>query len=129
MTPEQQAAIIEAVARAIYDADNAIDGDRVGDMLYEDFRIGGDREGAIDQVMRVCASAAAAAIAAHERALADVGYVIVPREPSESMIEAARDTQHSIESVTEDMAPSTGVQVANFWRAMIDAAAGTREGG
>lgn len=71
--------IVEAVARAIYDAPNGIDGDQVSDMLYEDERItGANAEECRAQTMAVCRSAARAAIAAHEAALMAAGMVIVP---------------------------------------------------
>ena len=55
-------------------------------------------------------SYAAAAIAAHKAALADEGLVIVPREPTEAMLNAARG----------DFAGAELLAIA-FWQAMIKA--------
>lgn len=98
--------MIERVARAIYDAQNGIDGDQVGDMLYTDHRIDGpDAETCRAQVMRVCNYAARAAIAAM-------------REPTEVMIEASNrewDGRMSYRS-------------SGAWQAMIDAALSEKSG-
>lgn len=56
--------IVEQVARAIRDAENGIDGDTVGDMLYEDFRIEGNADECRAQLLVVCRAAARAAIGA-----------------------------------------------------------------
>ena len=58
---------------------------------------------------------ARAAIAAHESALAEAGYVIVPREPTGEMIAAgnASGIKASVRTVTSDV-----------WRAMVEAAVG-----
>ncbi len=57
-----------------------------------------------------CISDARTAIAAHEAALAEAGYVIVPREPTEAMIEAGAPYQS--EAV-----------LRCAWRAMVEAGA------
>jgi len=49
-------------------------------------------------------------------ALAAAGYVIVPREPTEAMLEAG--------ALTEDLDIGFAEQGANLWRAMIAAAPG-----
>ena len=82
--------VFELVGVAIYDAPNGIDGDQLADMLIEDDRISGTTlEECIAQVREVCRMAARAAIDAHKAALAEAGYVIVPREPTDTMMAAA----------------------------------------
>lgn len=105
----------ERVARAIFDAENGLDGDRIGDMLYEDFRIEGDKDEAIAQVMMVCRMAARAAISAVEAWNTKAGYVTVPREPTEAMVNADFDRPNR-------RLPITGEEVIDIWRAMCDAA-------
>lgn len=55
--------MVERVAKAIFDAENGLDGDCVGDMIYEDFRIDGPVDNAMKETMIVCTMAARAAIA------------------------------------------------------------------
>lgn len=62
----------EAVARALAYQDSAID----------------DRKRYADEVWEEYLDAADAAITAHLKALADAGYVVVPREPTEAMLDA-----------------------------------------
>lgn len=79
----------EVVAQAIYDAPNGIDGDQVGDMLIEDFRIEGETpKDCVAMVEEICRHAADAAIAALEAA----GYVVAPIEPTQEMVEAAANS-------------------------------------
>lgn len=70
--------IVESVARALCrDATE-------GKISVE----GAPYEALIDTIWRDWETAARAAIAAHTAALAAAGYVIVPREPTEAMLEA-----------------------------------------
>lgn len=80
-------AIVEIIARAIYAADNGIDGDTIGSMLYEDFRIEPKGQPGVDPAtecrdatLGVCKTAATAALSA----LRAAGYAVVAREPSAS---------------------------------------------
>jgi 3-oxoacyl-[acyl-carrier-protein] synthase III len=56
--------MVERVARAIYDAENGIDGDQIADMLVEDFRIYGTADECREMTMEVCRQAARAALVA-----------------------------------------------------------------
>lgn len=77
--------LVEAMARAIYDADNGIDGDTIAEIIHENFRIeAADGNRGIDNTMAVCRIAARAALAAAREA----GYAIVPVAPTEAMTEA-----------------------------------------
>ena len=100
--------IVERVAQAIYDAPNGIDGDQLADMLLDDDRISGANvEECRRQILAVCRQVAIAAIEVHKAALAEAGYKIVAREPSEDMMAAGADFDYSPEDI---------------WRAMWDAA-------
>ena len=57
-------------------------------------------------------SSARVALDEHKRALAEAGYVIVPREPTEAMVDAA-------DPICTVDAGQQGVDPAECWRAMI----------
>jgi hypothetical protein len=64
-----------------------------------------------------CLASARAAIAAHEAALAEAGYVIVLKEPTEAAIRAG---QAKLDSKLTGGA--WNIEADDVWRAMIDAA-------
>lgn len=68
--------MVERAAQAMFDANNGIDGDRIGDMVYDDFRISGSPDECVAMVMAVCRLAVRAAMAAM-------------REPTGEMVSAA----------------------------------------
>lgn len=72
----------EKAVEAMFHAENGIDGDSVGDMVFEDFRISGTAEEAIKTSKAVLARALTAALSALE----SEGWVLVPLEPTEAMI-------------------------------------------
>lgn len=53
--------LVEKVRDAIFNAENGIDGDQIGDMLHDDFRI--PSENSVEATKMVCERAARAAIA------------------------------------------------------------------
>ena len=109
--------LVEEVARSIYDADNDIDGDQVGDMLYENDRITDvSTEAAIEQTMRVCRSAARAAIKA---------TLVGIREPSEAMKQAglAVALREFAANINPKMVRALSYTGIEEYRAMIDALA------
>lgn len=61
------------------------------------------------------------AIEAYKSALAEAGFVIVPKKPTSMMIDVAYDTDHTIEEGIYT-APTPRDQIAAIWRAMIGAA-------
>lgn len=75
----------------------------------------------IERMVRVVIDKAPLACKYDESAVVEAVRAVIEaiREPTEEMIEAAHDTEHSIEAVA-DLAPDIDVQLANFWRAMID---------
>lgn len=67
--------LVEVMARAVYDAENGIDGDTIAEIIHENFRIeADDGNKGIDNTMAVCRIAARAAIAAARKA----GFEIKP---------------------------------------------------
>lgn len=78
----------EVVARAIFEAENGIDGDRIGTMIYENFRIE-DRNGdmGIGETMLVCKKAADAAL----EAIRGAGFAVVPVDPTLDMLQSGRE--------------------------------------
>jgi hypothetical protein len=82
---------VKRAAQAIFDAENGIDGDRIGDMLYGDFRINGPVDNALAETMEVCRLAARAALSA--AALAPLAAV----EPSEEQVERLRYLAECVE--------------------------------
>lgn len=102
---------VEEIARAIYDADNDLDGDCVGDMIYGDFRIDGPAVNAKEQTMRVCRAAALAALKAM-------------REPSEGMKRAGRIPTREIPLGNGTTATGFGLMwgTSLMWEHAIDAA-------
>lgn len=100
--------MVERVARAIFDAENGLDGDRVGDMLYGDFRIDGPVENAREETMIVCRMAARAAIEAM-------------REPPVQVTDAMRQA-HNIMFVSISWEEQQRYDMAFKWNAGVDAA-------
>lgn len=101
--------MVERVARAIYDAENGIDGDQIADMLYDDIRIIGSVDECRAMTLAVCRMAARAAIAAM-------------REPTEVMVRDGRA------EIKPDHLPADDGDAVGCWRAMIDAALGGVDG-
>ncbi len=68
-----------------------------------------------DIEFRVIRAIARAVISEHKAALAEAGYVIVPREPTEAMKLVGRDSIYGIGQTSAE-------RVVDVWRTMIDAA-------
>jgi hypothetical protein len=106
MTPsEHDGSMVERVARAIFDAENGLDGDTIGTIIHGDFRVmvrDGDK--GVGDTMRVCVAAARAAIAAMREP---------PPGVADGRFSAARK---------DDAGTWLVISSADAWCAMIDAA-------
>lgn len=75
---------IEAVAQAIYDADNGVDGDTIAEALglFAEAHAPDDQAEYLGVIKGICRLAAEAAV----RALGEQGFAVVPVEPSEGLL-------------------------------------------
>lgn len=86
LTAHEQA-LVERVARAFFEAENGIDGDSVGAMLYENFRIDGSDHACMETTKAVCRLAAISALTALGLLGPSRTAWIAPWEASEGMEE------------------------------------------
>ena len=122
--------IVEIMARAFFDADNGIDGDQIGDMIYEDRRINGD---SVEQAIALTLDVIGCGMRAAAAALNAAGYAIVPREPTEAMLQAAAPALKEVDAYVAEMqlrgrGPITYQDgkppLYHAWQAMVTAAEG-----